>query len=73
GIDFVQADNAFLRIDNLPRAQALADALSPDMLHKRLDVYAQCGGLSQNVWRWRRPPASTLSRLRQENSQGERN
>lgn len=41
GIDFVQADNAFLRIDNLPRAQALADALSPDMLHKRLDVYAQ--------------------------------
>lgn len=27
GIDFVQADNAFLRIDNLPRAQALADAL----------------------------------------------
>ena len=41
GIDFVQADNAFLRIDNLPRAQALADAISPDMLHQRLDVYAQ--------------------------------
>ncbi len=41
GIDFAQADNAFLRIDNLPRAQALADALSPDMLHKRLDTYAQ--------------------------------
>jgi len=41
GIDFVQADNAFLRIDNLPRAQALADALSPDVLHKRLDTYAQ--------------------------------
>ncbi len=41
GIDFAQADNAFLRIDNLPRAQALADAISPDMLHKRLDVYAQ--------------------------------
>ena len=41
GIDFVQADNAFLRIDDLPRAQALADALSPDVLHKRLDIYAQ--------------------------------
>ena len=41
GIDFVQADNAFLRIDDLPRAQALADALSPDVLHQRLDVYAQ--------------------------------
>lgn len=41
GIDFVQADNAFLRIDDLPRAQVLADALSPDVLHKRLDTYAQ--------------------------------
>jgi len=41
GIDFAQADNAFLRIDNLPRAQALADSISPDMLHQRLDVYAQ--------------------------------
>ncbi len=41
GIDFAQADNCFLRIDNLPRAQALADALSPDVLHKRLDIYAQ--------------------------------
>jgi len=41
GIGFAQADNAFLRIDDLPRAQALADALSPDRLHKRLDVYAQ--------------------------------
>ena len=33
GIDFAQADNAFLRIDNLPRAQALADAISPDLVH----------------------------------------
>lgn len=41
GIGFAQADNAFLRIDNLPRAQALADALSPDVLHRRLDIYAQ--------------------------------
>ena len=41
GIDFAQADNAFLRIGDLPRAQALADALSPDVLHKRLDIFAQ--------------------------------
>lgn len=41
GIGFVQADNAFVRIDDLARAQALADALSPDLLHQRLDVYAQ--------------------------------
>jgi hypothetical protein len=37
----VQADNAFLRIADVDRAQAIADALSPDMLHKRLDRYAQ--------------------------------
>ena len=30
-----------MRIDDLPRAQALADALSPDVLHKRMDIYAQ--------------------------------
>ncbi len=41
GIDFVQADNAFLRIADIARAQALADAFSPDVLHKRLDRYAQ--------------------------------
>jgi len=41
GIGFAQADNAFVRIDNLARAQELADALSPDVLHKRLDIYAQ--------------------------------
>jgi hypothetical protein len=41
GIGFAQADNAFVRIDNLHRAQALADALSPDVLHQRLDIYAQ--------------------------------
>jgi len=41
GIDFVQADNCFLRIDNMARAQELADSLSPDMLHKHLDKYAQ--------------------------------
>jgi len=40
-IEFVQADNAFLRIADVDRAQAIADALSPDMLHERLDRYAQ--------------------------------
>src|SRR3981189_3419919 len=39
GIGFVQADNAFLRIADVDRAQAIADALSPDMLHERLDRY----------------------------------
>ena len=37
GIGFVQADNAFLHIADVDRAQAIADALSPDMLHERLD------------------------------------
>ena len=41
GIDFVQADNCFLRIDNMQRAQELADSLSLDRLHKHLDKYAQ--------------------------------
>lgn len=40
GIEFVQEDNAFLRIADLQRAQALADAFSPDMLHQRLKHYA---------------------------------
>src|SRR3954447_6583447 len=33
--------NAFLRIDDWERAQALADTLSPDHLHRILDHYAQ--------------------------------
>ncbi len=41
GIDYVQADNAFLRVGDLERAQALAEAFSPDVLHRRLDRYAQ--------------------------------
>ena len=40
-IAFVQADNAFLRIADLERAQALSDAFSPDTLHRQLDRYAQ--------------------------------
>ncbi len=41
GIDFVAADNAFVRIADIERAQALADTLTPDELHRRLDRYAQ--------------------------------
>jgi len=39
-IEFVQEDNAFLRVSDLQRAQALADAFSPDVLDARLDRYA---------------------------------
>jgi hypothetical protein len=41
GVGFTLADNAFLRIDDWQRAQALADTLSPDHLHRILDHYAQ--------------------------------
>jgi hypothetical protein len=41
GIDFTQADNTFTRIDDFPRAQALADNLSPDRLHNILDYYVE--------------------------------
>jgi len=40
GIGFTMADNAFVRVDDWPRAQQLADALSPDQLHRVLDHYA---------------------------------
>src|SRR5271165_5343539 len=40
GIGFTAADNAFVRIDDWARAQALADGLSPDRLHLVLDRYA---------------------------------
>jgi hypothetical protein len=43
GIGYTMADNSFVRIDNWQRAQELADALSPDLLHRVLDHYAsQC-------------------------------
>ncbi len=43
GIGFTTADNAFVRIDDWQRAQALADGFSPDRLHRVLDRYAaQC-------------------------------
>jgi hypothetical protein len=41
GIDFALADNAFVRLAECDRAQALADQLKPDELHRRLDRYAQ--------------------------------
>ncbi|MBI3156022.1 MAG: hypothetical protein HYZ20_11485 [Burkholderiales bacterium] len=40
GIEFVQEDNAFLRITDLARAQALADNFNPEHLHRRLKRYA---------------------------------
>jgi hypothetical protein len=40
GIGYSMADNAFVRIDDWQRAQQLADALSPDQLHRILDGYA---------------------------------
>jgi len=41
GIEFSLADNAFVRIADFERAQALADAMKPDELHRRLDRYAK--------------------------------
>ena len=41
GIDFTLADNAFVRMADIERAQALADAMKPDELHRRLDRYAK--------------------------------
>lgn len=41
GIDYATADNAFVRIADWERAQQLADSLSPDMLHRILDRYAE--------------------------------
>ena len=41
GIGYAMADNAFVRIDDWAFAQALADTLSPDQLHRTLDRYAR--------------------------------
>jgi len=56
-IEFVQEDNAFLRISDLQRAQALADAFSPDVLHRRLKRYAHwlcpvAEVFAQDDWHW---------------------
>ncbi len=57
GIGFVQEDNAFVRIDDVPRAQALADAFNPEQLHRRLARYAQwlcpvADVFGQDDWHW---------------------
>src|SRR5574337_13971 len=57
GIDFVQEDNAFVRIADLGRAQALADAFSPDELHRRIKRYAHwlcpvADVFAQDDWHW---------------------
>jgi hypothetical protein len=40
GIEFTAADNAFVRLADIERAQALADGFTPGELHRRLDRYA---------------------------------
>jgi hypothetical protein len=57
GIDFVQEDNAFLRIAELQRAQALADSFNPEQLHRRLKRYAHwlcpvAEVFEQDDWHW---------------------
>jgi hypothetical protein len=56
GIDYTMADNAFVRIADWQRAQTLADALSPDLLHRTLDGYAaQCCPVSDvfgQIYHW---------------------
>jgi len=57
GIDFVQEDNAFLRVADLERAQALADALGADELHRRIKRYAHwlcpvADAFAQQDWHW---------------------
>ena len=57
GIDFARQDNAFLRIDNVERAQALADSFNPERLHHRLKRYANwlcpvADVFVQDDWHW---------------------
>ncbi len=57
GIEFVQEDNAFLRVADLARAQELADALNPEQLHRRLKRYAHwlcpvADVFAQDDWHW---------------------
>ena len=40
GITFTQMDNAFSQVSNWPRAQELADSLSPELLHRVMDEAA---------------------------------
>jgi hypothetical protein len=41
GIGFTLVDNAFVKVSDLESAQQLADRLSPNELHRRLDHYAK--------------------------------
>ena len=57
GVEFVQEDNAFVRIADMQRAQALANAFSPDVLHQRLKRYAHwlcpvADVFAQDDWHW---------------------
>lgn len=57
GIEFVQEDNAFLRVADLTRAQALADAFNPERLRRRLTRYAHwlcpvADVFAQDDWHW---------------------
>ena len=57
GIEFVQEDNAFLRIADIERAQALADRFNPEQLHRRLTRYAHwlcpvADVFAQDDWHW---------------------
>lgn len=40
-IGFTVADNAVVKLDDFPRAQALADGFKPEQLHRVLDRYAK--------------------------------
>lgn len=40
GIGYTMADNVFVRIDDWPHAEVLADSLAPEQLHRALDRYA---------------------------------
>ena len=57
GIEFVQEDNAFVRVADLVRAQALADSFNPERLHRRLTRYAHwlcpvADVFGQDDWHW---------------------
>jgi len=41
GIEYSLMDNAFVNIGNFPQAQTLADSLTADIIHKKLDSFAQ--------------------------------
>ncbi|HUU41747.1 MAG TPA: hypothetical protein VMW42_12480 [Desulfatiglandales bacterium] len=48
-IKYTMLDNAFLSIDSITQAQAVADSLTVDIIHKKLDFFAQryCPIISQ--------------------------